>query len=166
MDESKPPHQPAGVTLRAAEESDLPIFFEYQLDPAANAMAAFAARDWDDHASHWTSILADETVVAQTILLDGQVVGNIVSFVYQGEREVGYWVDRRHWGKGVATQALAAFLDIETHRPLHAGVAQHNPGSIRVLEKCGFKVVGETSWPADTPGEVDVQAVLLLLEAG
>jgi RimJ/RimL family protein N-acetyltransferase len=28
-------------------------------------------------------------------------------------------------------------------RPLHAAVAKHNVGSIRVLEKCGFAVVGE-----------------------
>lgn len=30
-----------GVHLREVKESDLPIFFEQQLDPAANDMAAF-----------------------------------------------------------------------------------------------------------------------------
>ena len=27
-----------------------------------------------------------------------------------------------------------------TERPLHAHVAKHNAGSIRVLEKCGFRL--------------------------
>jgi RimJ/RimL family protein N-acetyltransferase len=56
-------------------------------------------------------------------------------------REVGYWVARSHWGRGVATAALAAFLEEETRRPLIAGVAVHNPGSRRVLEKCGFTLI-------------------------
>jgi RimJ/RimL family protein N-acetyltransferase len=34
-------------------------------------------------------------------------------------------------------------LNVETHRPLRAQVAKHNPGSIRVLEKNGFQRVGE-----------------------
>ena len=33
---------------------------------------------------------------------------------------------------------LPAFLDVDLHRPLHAHVADHNVGSRRVLEKCGF----------------------------
>lgn len=44
---------------------------------------------------------------------------------------------KEHWGS-VATRALAAFLRLVTERPLHAHVAQHNVGSRRVLEKCGF----------------------------
>ena len=36
-----------------------------------------------------------------------------------------------------------AFLGEEESRPLHAGVLPANAGSLRVLEKCGFAVVGE-----------------------
>ena len=43
----------------------------------------------------------------------------------------------------MATAALAAFLDLETARPLYAGVARWNAGSLRVLEKCGFAVCAE-----------------------
>jgi RimJ/RimL family protein N-acetyltransferase len=50
--------------------------------------------------------------------------------------EVGYWIGREYWGKGVATEALSQFLaHAEVRRPLHAAVAKHNVGSIRVLEK-------------------------------
>jgi Acetyltransferase (GNAT) domain len=44
----------------------------------------------------------------------------------------------RSLGTGYATAALRAFLDVDLHRPLHAHVADHNVGSRRVLEKCGF----------------------------
>ena len=134
---------PLTVILRDVAESDLPVFFEHQLDPEAIRMASFPARDRNTFMAHWTRILSDETVFTKTILLDGRVAGNFVSFVHSGEREVGYWVGKEFWGKGIATQALSVFLDQIETRPLYAHVARHNIGSIRVLEKCGFRISGE-----------------------
>jgi RimJ/RimL family protein N-acetyltransferase len=131
------------VELRAVEEAHLPILFEQQLDPEATEMAAFPPRDRDAFMAHWSKILADNGPATRTILLDGSVAGYICSFDITGEREVGYWIGREHWGKGVATRALQIFLDEQRNRPLYAHVAKHNVGSIRVLEKCGFEVVGE-----------------------
>ncbi len=93
--------------------------------------------------AHWEKILADESVVKKTILFGGEVAGNVVSFVHSGEREVGYWIGRQYWGRGVATRALAQFLDLEARRPLYAHVARHNVASIKVLENCGFRIPGE-----------------------
>jgi RimJ/RimL family protein N-acetyltransferase len=137
----------SGVILRDVTEDDLPIFFEDQLDPEAARMAAFASRDLDAFMVHWTRILGDETVITKTIVFDGAVAGNVVSFEWSGRREVGYWIGRRHWGKGIATTALSAFLCHDTTRPLYAGVAKHNLASIRVLEKCGFTIVDEGGDP-------------------
>jgi RimJ/RimL family protein N-acetyltransferase len=131
------------LRLRDVTEADLPIFFEHQLDPTATQMAAFPSRDRAAFMAHWAKITADTSIVKQTILVDGQVAGNIVSFEQSGEREVGYWIGRGYWGQGVATRALAAFLAHETTRPLYAYVAKHNIGSRRVLEKCGFTISGE-----------------------
>jgi len=130
-------------------EEDLPTLFEHQRDPEANRMADFPARDRDAFMAHWRRILRDPTVVARTIAVDGQVAGNVVSFEWSGKREVGYWIGRDHWGRGVASAALAQFLLEDRSRPLHAGVAPHNAASIRVLEKCGFTRVDQ----ADEPGE-------------
>jgi RimJ/RimL family protein N-acetyltransferase len=77
----------------------------------------------------------------RTVELEGDVAGNVVSWVHDGERDVGYWIGREHWGKGVATAALASFLALLGERPIFAHVAEHNTGSIRVLEKCGFVAV-------------------------
>jgi RimJ/RimL family protein N-acetyltransferase len=135
---------PAGdVLLRDVEESDLPFFFEHQLDPEATHMAGFPARDRESFMAHWNRILRDESVVKKTVLFEGEVAGNIVSFMNSGEREVGYWIGREFWGRGVATRALAGFLRLEARRPLYAGVARHNVASIKVLENCGFRVSGE-----------------------
>ena len=132
------------VTLRDVIDADLPVLFEFQRDPVANEMAAFPARDREAFMEHWTSnILGNDAVRSRTILRDGEVVGNIGSWPDSGDTLVGYWIGREHWGKGVASRALALFLVEVDTRPLHAHVAKHNAGSLRVLEKCGFRVVGE-----------------------
>lgn len=98
-------------------------------------MAAFKARGKEEFGAYWTRILAADTVLTKAIVLDGQVAGNVLSFEREGRREVGYWIGREFWGKGVATEALVAFLEVEKTRPLYAGVAKYNAGSIRVLDK-------------------------------
>ncbi len=149
-----------GVMLRDVTESDLPMFFDHQLDPDATRMAAFPARDWAAFSAHWTKILADETIAKQTILHDGQVAGNIVSWGQAAEREVGYWIGREHWGRGVATQALTAFLNHEKTRPLNAHVAKHNVASIRVLQKCGFGLIREEQAVSNAGGEAVDELIL------
>jgi RimJ/RimL family protein N-acetyltransferase len=131
------------VELRAVTDDDLPIFFEHQRDPAATTMAAFPARERDDFMEHWTAILADRTLFTRTVLVEGVVAGNVVSWEHDGERDVGYWIGREHWGRGIATAALRLSLEEITARPLHAHVARSNVASIRVLEKCGFIRVRE-----------------------
>jgi RimJ/RimL family protein N-acetyltransferase len=131
------------VHLRDVIESDLPVFFEQQLDPDATRMAAFPSRDREAFMTHWAKIMRDETNMLMTILFDGQVAGNIVSWQQGDEREIGYWLGKEYWGKGIATKALAEFLNQVTARPLYAHVAKHNLASIRVLEKCGFRRYGE-----------------------
>jgi RimJ/RimL family protein N-acetyltransferase len=135
------PTEPAGeVRLRSVTEDDLPAFFDHQRDPEANEMAAFPPRDRDAFMAHWTTILREAAAVVRTVLLDGQVAGNVVAFDFEGRREVGYWIGRAFWGRGVATRALQVFLEEVSERPLYAGVAEGNVASIRVLEKCGFTI--------------------------
>ena len=129
------------VHLRDVEAQDLALFFEHQRDPVAVEMVMFRSRDAAEFAQHWAKLLANKTNLARTIIADGQVAGNIGSWTTpDGQRELGYWIDRALWGRGIATEALAAFIRLEPTRPLHAGVAKHNLGSIRVLQKCGFVI--------------------------
>jgi RimJ/RimL family protein N-acetyltransferase len=134
----------AEILLRDVVEEDLPVLFEQQLDSDATWMAAFPSRDRDAFMAHWEGkILGNAAVIAKTILLDGEIAGNIVCFELDGTPLVGYWIGKEFWGKGVATRALRELLGQVTTRPMHAHVARHNVGSIRVLEKCGFRVLRE-----------------------
>jgi RimJ/RimL family protein N-acetyltransferase len=154
-----------GVRIRDVQQDDLEDFFEHQLDPEATRMAAFPARGRDAFMAHWAKIQADDANIRQTVVLDGQVAGNVVSWEQDGKRLVGYWIGRRFWGRGVATRALSLLLDQVPVRPLHAEVAVHNVGSIRVLEKCGFRPVMGQDGPDVTVGEDGIEVVSLVLEA-
>ena len=149
------------IKLRDVIESDLPIFFEHQRNPDANHMAAFPARDWVPFMAHWAKILADKTVIIMTVIFNGQIAGNIVSWEQSDDREVGYWFGREYWGKGIATAALSQFLDYIKTRPLHAHVAKHNITSLRVLEKGGFTITGEDKY-SNADGDVVEEFILEL----
>jgi RimJ/RimL family protein N-acetyltransferase len=134
-----------GRTLRELRDEDLPLLFEQWADPVAAQMAAFTAPNHmhrDAFERRWARLRADETILNRVIVADDEVAGTIGSWGDPGEREVTYWIGRSFWGKGVATDALTAFLAVERSRPLHARVAADNAGSRRVLEKCGFRVIG------------------------
>ncbi len=130
------------VRLRPVTEDDLALFFEHQRDPEANRMAAFPAREKDAFMAHWAKVLADDTVTKMTILCDHEVAGNIVCWL-DGDPLIGYWLGQEHWGQGIATRALTEFLTKLETRPLYAHVARNHVASIRVLEKCGFRVSSE-----------------------
>jgi RimJ/RimL family protein N-acetyltransferase len=130
--------------LREVRDEDLPVLFEQWADPVAVQMAAFTAPDHMDRDAferRWSRLRADETVLNRVIVVDDEVAGSIGSWGDAGEREVTYWIGRSYWGKGIATDALKAFLAVERSRPLHARVASDNVASRRVLEKCGFRVI-------------------------
>ena len=150
------------VLIRDVTEADLPTLFEQQLDPEATAMAAFPSREREAFMAHWAKIMANEKNIIKVVLYNDQIAGTISSWEMEGEREVGYWYGREFWGKGIATQGLAQYIEVVKMRPLYAHVAQHNIGSRRVLEKCGFKVIGEDSYT--NPAEADVEEFILKLE--
>jgi RimJ/RimL family protein N-acetyltransferase len=80
-----------------------------------------------------------------------------------GEREVTYWIGRSYWGKGIATNALKAFLAVDRSRPLYARVASDNVASGRVLEKCGFCVIATERNVAEARS-AEIEELVLLLD--
>ena len=152
--------------LREVRDEDLAVLFEQWADPVAMRMAAFTAPDhmnWDAFARRWSRLRADQTVINRAIVVDAEVAGTIGSWGEPGEREVTYWIGRSYWGKGIATCALNAFLTVDSSRPLHARVAYDNVASRRVLEKCGFRVVGTDRGFAEARSR-EIEEVVLRLE--
>lgn len=154
------------VSLREVIESDLAVFYEHQKDPVAARSAAFRPRDKPLFMSHWReTVLPDVTVIKRTVVCDGEIVGNVISFNRDGRREVGYWIGRAHWGKGIATEALRQLLRVVAERPLYAIVACSNAASIRVLEKCGFVVEDKIRGSAGGRGPAVDEFVMKLVGA-
>lgn len=156
------------VTLRAVQDSDLPVLYGQTNEPEGVRMAAFTHEDPADRAAfdaHWARIRNDPAVIARTVVgAAGEVLGHAGVFGPPQEREVTYWIGRTYWGRGAATAALRALLAVEPQRPLHARAAADNTGSLRVLDKCGFVVTGHDRGFANARGE-EIDEVLLTLPA-
>ncbi len=135
----------ADIALRELEDADLDALFDQMRDPESVHMAAFTARDPNDRAAfdaHMARIRSGPDTTVLAITHDGDFVGTIGSFTIEGDREITYWIARPSWGQGIATQALTLFLQSEQTRPLHARAATDNIGSLRVLQKVGFRLTG------------------------
>lgn len=155
---------PPLVSLRPVIENDLDAIFLYRSDVEANRVAVANPRDPRSFRDHWARVLADPAVVPRVILVDGAVVGDISCFPSEGRNFVGYWIAREHWGRGIATRALALLLAEVTTRPLHARAARSNVASIRVLVRSGFRVTGHEVSEA-TEQFPACEEALLVLEA-
>lgn len=153
------------ITLREVEAADLEHFFQHQLDPEAIRMAAFVNDDRKDRMvfnAHWNKILKTSPNINRTIVAEGEVVGYIACFPQGENREVTYWLGRDFWGRGLATQALTLMLRLVAARPILGRAATDNIGSIRVLQKCGFKIIGKDKGFAKGRGEDTEEYVLRL----
>jgi RimJ/RimL family protein N-acetyltransferase len=80
-------------------------------------------------------------------LADGTVMGACgLAFVERQPPELGYWLGVPHWGKGYATEAVRAVIDYAftdlDHEAMASSARVTNPGSRRILEKCGFQWTG------------------------
>lgn len=147
------------VTLRDVRPSDIVVFYEFQADPVGAEMAGVPIRERAAHEAHWDKIQRDPATVNRTILDGDVVVGDIASFVIDDQRQLGYRVGREYWNRGIASRAVQLFVaEVELRRPLFADVAEHNLGSLRVLDKAAFTVIGKQS--------VEDDLVLILLQLG
>ncbi len=131
------------VELVKVQRAHLEVFFRNQQDTEANDLAKVFPRDRDEFEAHWARIMDDPETIARSIVYEGEVVGNINAFWVESQMNVGYWIDKAHWGKGIATRALRGLLGIVEIRPIIARVAMGNVGSIRVLESNGFVKIAE-----------------------
>jgi ribosomal-protein-alanine N-acetyltransferase len=88
----------------------------------------------------WPGVITVDDVPVGRVNLNNLIRGAFCS------ADLGYWVDQAHNGRGVATAAVAAlvqlaFTELGLHR-IQAGTLLHNRGSQRVLERNGFRSIG------------------------
>jgi RimJ/RimL family protein N-acetyltransferase len=106
------------------------------------------------HVVAWHS--GDETVFC--IELDGEAIGSVVLRRTANKTyKLGCWLGEAWWGKGFATEAAREAVRFAFDRLgakiLTSGHFHDNPASGRVLEKCGFRYIGESMEPCEARGE-------------
>jgi len=114
-----------------------------------------------DAAEAWLAFVAQQDPTTHfAIEVDGEAAGGIGFTLGEGAKErtaeIGYWLGRAVWGRGIATEALRAvtahaFAEHPLDR-LHACVFAWNLASVRVLEKAGYVREGCLSGAATKDG--------------
>ena len=164
------------LLLRPGWSQDAPALYQAIADE--RIVRNLATAPWPYRMEDAEAFLATERKVSEPSLLifrctDGapELIGGIgFGRKPSGENEFGYWLVRRYWGRGYATEAGRALLATARHglrlRRLDAGHFLDNPASGRVLEKLGFKPTG-TIAPRYSAGRGDTALCRLFeLELG
>lgn len=98
----------------------------------------------------WLARAMDESDRSWAIEIEGAAVGGVSLHpgrdVHRYSAELGYWLGRRLWGRGIMTKVVTGFSGVamsafHLHR-LFSTVYANNPASARVLEKAGFEREG------------------------
>jgi len=140
------------LLLRPGWSQDAPALFEAIADE--RIVRNLATAPWPYLPVDAEAFLATERSATEASLLiflrsggEPELIGGIgIGRRPTGRIEFGYWIARRHWGRGYATEAGRAVLAAARHslrlKRLDAGHFLDNPASGRVLDKLGFKPVG------------------------
>ncbi|KUM94109.1 hypothetical protein AQI88_23405 [Streptomyces cellostaticus] len=138
------------VSLRPVREADLECFLAYEHEPEAVRRSRFTPRPREAFLRHWRErVLGGPDSLVRTVVADGDVAGNVLSWTEGERRFVGYWLGRPYWARGVGTRALGLFLELERVRPLYADPFSGNAASVRLLEKHGFARAGTVRYGED-----------------
>jgi RimJ/RimL family protein N-acetyltransferase len=129
------------LLVEAANDDRIPVYMG----------DAFATPYTRQDAETWLEIATDSSPPLQyAIYVDGAFAGGVGAFLMKAENdgvaEIGWWLNPRHWGKGITTTAVKALIDeMFEHRDLErlwAPVMEPNVASARVAEKAGMLLEG------------------------
>jgi RimJ/RimL family protein N-acetyltransferase len=155
------------MKLRKFTSSDAPRIAALVGDYEVSRWTSNIPHPYDAHnAIAWMEFTeSDVTRHPHAVEVDGEVVACVSYWPYESDgTEVGYWVGKEYWGKGIATQALQLLLAMESFpntERIVAKVMDGNFGSVRVLEKCGFSIVKSCNIQCrgiDVPSSIFVRA--------
>jgi len=158
------------LILRPYQASDREALVKLADNPkvAHNLTNVFPNPYTPEDADAWLKLTADEERPLNfAIIWQGNFVGGAglipMTDVHCGTSRFGYWLGEPYWGKGLAARAAAlladyAFKEFKFIR-LQAMVFARNPGSMKVLEKCGFQREGVMRCHVTKNGQV-LDAVL------
>lgn len=140
------------LVLRAPERKDADAIFAFASDPEVTRFLG-----WPRHTSlddtraflDFSTTAWSETPAGPLLIesrADGRILGSTgLSFETPYRAVTGYVLARPHWGKGYASEALAAVVGLASRlevQRLYALCHVAHPASARVLERSGFTLEG------------------------
>lgn len=144
------------IMLRPWREEDAEVLYRYASDPEVGPRAGWPPhRSVDESREIIRTLFANDHIWAIVLKGSGEPIGCIGYYtsdesnigIGPRDAEVGYWVSRPCWNRGIATEALRMLIDYCFHekgfRTLWADYFPDNQASGRVMQKCGFRDTGQ-----------------------
>ena len=165
------------ILLRPWRESDAETLYKYASDPEVGPRAG-----WAPHQSVEESLKIIRTVfntgtmwavewkaTSKAIGCVGYLPTSASNLqITDDQAEVGYWIARPYWGRGICTEAMRLVIDycfrVKGFSVLWGDYFPENPASGKVMEKCGFVETGkETLCPnLEVGGDQPVRVMKLV----
>ena len=142
------------LTLRSPEDRDLPRIAQLAADYDIARMTLRMPHPYgiDQARDFLVRTASQDRRRDNTFVIDLEDEGaiGVMGFFHDADPypEMGYWIGRPYWGRGLATEAAEGALKWASKswkkRAVSAGHFPDNPASGRVLTKSGFLYTGET----------------------
>ena len=147
------------ITLRPWQESDAEALFKYASDPDVGPRAGWPVhKSLEESLDVIRNIFTNDHTWAIELNETGEAIGCIGYYpsgesnigIGEDDAEIGYWVAKPYWNKGICTEALRLMIDysfnVKGFHTLWCDYFVDNPASGRVMEKCGFQDTGKINW--------------------
>lgn len=143
------------ISLRRWEDSDAETLYKYASDPEVGPLAG-----WPPHQSVEESLsvirtfYSEDSIWAIVLNETGGAIGCVGYLtakdsnlnIDDSSAEVGYWVAKPYWNRGICSEALNLVVDycfnVKGFASLWGAHFTANPASGKVMEKCGFAPTG------------------------
>ena len=144
------------ILLRPWREEDAEALYRHASDPEVGPRAGWSPhKSVDESRNIIRTLFANDHTWAIVQKESREPIGCICYYtpdesnigIGPNDAEVGYWVARPYWNRGIATEALQLLIDYcfrqRGFRTLWADYFPDNQASGRVMQKCGFKDTGQ-----------------------
>lgn len=144
------------ILLRPWREEDAEALYRHASDPAVGPRAGWSPhKSVDESRNIIRTLFANDHTWAIVQKESREPIGCICYYtpnesnigIGPNDAEVGYWVARPYWNRGIATEALQLLIDYcfrqRGFRTLWADYFPGNQASGRMMQKCGFKDTGQ-----------------------
>lgn len=144
------------ILLRPWREEDAEALYRHASDPEVGPRAGWSPhKSVDESRNIIRTLFANDHTWAIVQKESREPIGCICYYtpdesnigIFPNDAEVGYWVARPYWNRGIATEALQLLIDYcfrqRGFRTLWADYFPDNQASGRVMQKCGFKDTGQ-----------------------